>query len=202
MRDPGNETIEQMLERCRVAGGPDDRAMAELGRVLECYRPAIYRKCLATTGSRERAEELCQDTMEKAMMALPTYRGDAKFKSWIYGITVNLCRNASRKYTDLLTADGILEAESAESTVVKALSKHERLELLRRVREEVLTVEEQRVVWLRYELQLPIAQINEQMQLTGSGARGVLQTCKRRMRVAIRARLEEMGHGSSFLRTS
>jgi len=200
--EPSNTSVDQIVAWCRAAEGPDDHARRQLGRVLEAYRPAIYNKCLAMTGDRARAEDLCQDTMVTAMRRLPDFRGDSRFRTWIFGIAINVCRNANRKYHDLLTEDGVLEATSMERTIVNELSRAEREALMRDVRESVLTAEEQRVIYLRYDLQLSRRQIDETMNLTGSGSRAVIQRCQNRMRTELRSRLADMGHGTSFIRSS
>jgi len=190
-----------VLAKTRQGAPPDPRTRREIGRILEAYRPAIKRRGLLATGSAALAEELCQDVIETAWRKLPEFQGDSLFKTWIFGIARNVCRNARRKHRDFLTEDGVFELESPETSVLSSLRRHEREELIRAVTEAAMTTEEKRVIYLRYHAYLSIKDIDVEMALTGSGARGLLQRCKRRLAVEIRARLEEMGHGSSFLRT-
>lgn len=42
---------------------------------------------------REEALEAAQDTFLRAFRALPTFRGDAAFRTWLFGIALNVCRN-------------------------------------------------------------------------------------------------------------
>lgn len=176
-------------------------ASAELGRLVESYRPAIQAQCARWTGNEEDARELCQDAMEAAMRRLGTFRGEAKFRTWIFGIAFNLCRNHRRKLRDTLTKDGLLVKVDSAEGVHTELSRHQREQLVREVRASALTPEEARVFYLRYELQLSLDEITELMGLEcKSGARKFIQRCKPRLRRALLERLEELGHGTSYIR--
>ena len=64
-----------------------------------------------------------------------------------------------------------------------------------------LTSEEQEAVYLRYVEGMPQDAITEMLGLEGSGARGLLQRCRRKLGRELRDQLEQMGHGTSFIRT-
>ena len=62
---------------------------------------------------------------------------------------------------------------------------------------------EQEAVHLRYVEGLPQDRITEILGITqASGARGVLQTCRRALTRELRSALAELGHGTSFFRES
>jgi RNA polymerase sigma-70 factor (ECF subfamily) len=48
-------------------------------------------------GREEDARDVCQDTFLRAYRALPGFKGQAKFSSWLYRIALNLCRDWIRK---------------------------------------------------------------------------------------------------------
>jgi RNA polymerase sigma-70 factor (ECF subfamily) len=56
-------------------------------------RGAIYR----ILGSEEEARDLCQEAFLKAYRALPGFKGQARFSSWLYQIALNLCRDRMRR---------------------------------------------------------------------------------------------------------
>src|SRR6476661_3867349 len=45
----------------------------------------------------EDARDVCQETFLRAFRALPGFRGQAKFSSWLYRIALNLCRDWIRR---------------------------------------------------------------------------------------------------------
>ena len=64
--------------------------------VLRWERP-IYALAYRTIGREEDARDVCQETFLRAFRALPRFRGQAKFSSWIYRIALNLCRDWIRR---------------------------------------------------------------------------------------------------------
>ena len=74
--------------------GGDADSFNEL--VLRWERP-IYALAYRTIGREEDARDVCQETFLRAFRALPGFRGQAKFSSWLYRIALNLCRDWIRR---------------------------------------------------------------------------------------------------------
>lgn len=64
--------------------------------VLRWERP-IYALAYRTIGREDDARDIVQDTFLRAYRALPGFKGQAKFSSWLYRIALNLCRDWIRK---------------------------------------------------------------------------------------------------------
>ena len=64
--------------------------------ILRWERP-IYSLAYRTIGREEDARDVCQETFLRAFRALPGFRGQAKFSSWLYRIALNLCRDWMRR---------------------------------------------------------------------------------------------------------
>jgi RNA polymerase sigma-70 factor (ECF subfamily) len=64
--------------------------------ILRWERP-IYALAYRTIGREEDARDLVQETFLRAFRALPGFRGQAKFSSWLYRIALNLCRDWIRR---------------------------------------------------------------------------------------------------------
>ena len=64
--------------------------------VLRWERP-IYALAYRVIGRDEDARDVCQDTFLRAFRALPGFKGQAKFSSWLYRIALNLCRDWIRR---------------------------------------------------------------------------------------------------------
>ena len=77
----------------RSIGGDAD-SFNEL--ILRWERP-IYALVYRTIGREEDARDVCQETFLRAFRALPGFRGQAKFSSWLYRIALNLCRDWIRR---------------------------------------------------------------------------------------------------------
>src|SRR5918995_6438732 len=64
--------------------------------ILRWERP-IYALAYRVLGREEDARDVCQDTFLRAYRALPGFKGQAKFSSWLYRIALNLCRDWMRR---------------------------------------------------------------------------------------------------------
>lgn len=57
------------------------------------HRRAVYRLCYRYVHHHDDAADLTQDTFVRAWRALPTFRGQARFSTWLYRIAVNVSLN-------------------------------------------------------------------------------------------------------------
>ncbi len=99
MGDAGTETIvsatpvtdEELVTRA-TAG--DLESFNQL--VVRWERP-IYALAYRTLGREEDARDVVQEAFLRAFRGLKGFKGQAKFSSWLYRITLNLCRDWMRK---------------------------------------------------------------------------------------------------------
>jgi len=64
--------------------------------ILRWERP-IYALAYRVIGREEEARDVCQEAFLRAFRGLPGFKGQAKFSSWLYRITLNLCRDWIRR---------------------------------------------------------------------------------------------------------
>jgi RNA polymerase sigma-70 factor (ECF subfamily) len=83
----GQPPDEELVRRSQAG---DARAYGELVRR---YQDRIYSLCLRWLRSPDLAEELAQDTFVSAWRGIGSFRGEARFSTWIFRIAVNLCKN-------------------------------------------------------------------------------------------------------------
>lgn len=77
--------------------------------LITCYQRMIHSLTFRMTDSLADAEDLAQETFIQAFRQLSTYRGEARFSSWLYRIALNLCLNwkkREQRQQRLLTAWG------------------------------------------------------------------------------------------------
>src|ERR671925_1100829 len=84
-------TDEELVAR---AQGGDLESFNEL--IVRWERP-IYALAYRVIGKEEDARDVCQDAFLRAFRALPGFKGQAKFSSWLYRIALNLCRDWIRR---------------------------------------------------------------------------------------------------------
>jgi RNA polymerase sigma-70 factor, ECF subfamily len=97
----GSVTINPVDERALVARAAAGDAPA-FERLIELHGRRTYRMLVRIVGNPSDAEDVLQETLLKAWKALPRFRGDAQFATWLYRIAVNeanrrLAREARRR---------------------------------------------------------------------------------------------------------
>lgn len=92
-RQPMPLMLESEAELLRKAGRGDDEAFGRL--IQPCMDPA-YRLALRILGNAQDAEDAVQDALYKAWKALPRFRGEAKFSTWLYRILWRTCMDRTR----------------------------------------------------------------------------------------------------------
>ncbi|WP_347986626.1 RNA polymerase sigma factor [Methylomonas sp. AM2-LC] len=65
--------------------------------LLEHYYDLIYQIAYRFTGHTEDAEDITQEVCLGLANKILSYRGEAKFKTWLYSIVINTCLDAQRK---------------------------------------------------------------------------------------------------------
>lgn len=63
------------------------------GILYDRYASVVYNKCLGFIGSKEEAQDLTHDIFVKLFVKLKTFKGDAKFSTWMFAFTYNHCVN-------------------------------------------------------------------------------------------------------------
>lgn len=76
----------------RVKKGDADAFNDLMGR----YSRTIFNIGLQMLRDRDDASDMAQETMLKVYRALPRFRGDSTFSTWVYRIMVNTCRDFLR----------------------------------------------------------------------------------------------------------
>ena len=66
------------------------------GTLVRRYQDRVYRFILRMVGSRDEAFELTQEAFIKAYQALPSFRGQSAFYTWLYRITMNVAADRAR----------------------------------------------------------------------------------------------------------
>jgi len=71
--------------------------MADPGPLIEPHIPALRRYAFALLRDRDRADDLVQDTLERALSRWLLRRGDADVRAWLFTILRNLHVSAWRR---------------------------------------------------------------------------------------------------------
>lgn len=67
------------------------------GELVAIYQKQVYTVAYRFMGNHEDACDLAQEAFVRAFKAIGRFRGEASFKTWIYHIVANVCRDELRK---------------------------------------------------------------------------------------------------------
>jgi RNA polymerase sigma-70 factor, ECF subfamily len=195
--DPGL-TDEDLLRIARAAPGTE-RARAAASRLLGRYSGRVYGWCRRYVRDPDRAMDMAQEVLMNAYRALGDFEERAPVSAWLFVIARRQCIRAMRPR--LLTRDeGVtLEhlADPAPSPETRVERRDQRDHLLEVMRER-LDPHEQEAIWMRYVERAPVDEITRALGLrSASGARGLLQTARRKLRAALAADDLSSGGGRS-----
>jgi RNA polymerase sigma-70 factor, ECF subfamily len=69
------------------------RDEAAFNELMELYQRRVFLLAQRMLGRKAEAEELTQEVFVKVFRSIDSFRGDAKLATWIFRVTVNLCKN-------------------------------------------------------------------------------------------------------------
>ncbi len=88
---------------------------AAFDELVRRHEPKTYQQCLRILGSPEDAEDQAQGVFLKAYQALPGFRQDAMFSTWLYSIARNACLMRLRKrHLPTVPLDSPIECKDGE----------------------------------------------------------------------------------------
>lgn len=172
----------QLIQRCEAGEA------SAIDEFVHTYQLASYRLALSILDDPAEADEAAQDTLVIALDRLASYRGEAAFTTWLYALTLNLCRARLRKRRARQRLAGILQdvfrlhAETRRPEV-----EFQQIEANAAVWSAIrrLADQQREAIVLRYYHELPIADIS---QVTGVSERTVhnrLRSAHERLRILL-----------------
>jgi len=82
------ERVEPLRSRDLVQRARDGDRDA-FGELVRIHQHGVYTLAVRLVRDRDQASDVAQDAFVRAWRAMPEFRGDAKFSTWIHRITVN-----------------------------------------------------------------------------------------------------------------
>jgi RNA polymerase sigma-70 factor (ECF subfamily) len=127
------------------------------------------------------AEEATQEALLAALRALDTFHGASSLKTWLFSITVNICRTRLQRHKrhDQLQRilDGIFKRESISSVEDHAIQKESNEALWHAI--HAMNEKHRIPVVLRYYHDLPVTEIAQILQIPEGTVHSRLNTARR-----------------------
>ncbi|MYB93170.1 sigma-70 family RNA polymerase sigma factor [Candidatus Poribacteria bacterium] len=154
------------------------------------YQQKIYNLIYQRVGDRETAKDLCQEVFLKAWQALPRFKKQSGFYTWLYQIAVNCSIDFMRKRNKQIlfacealpqNGDDVLPMLQQQPSPCQILEKEELGHIIRKAVHQ-LPSEQRRAFRLRYFHELPIKKIASRLDKSESTIKTSLHHARQRLR--------------------
>lgn len=154
------------------------------GELVRLHQDEVFTLALRLVGNHELAADVAQEAFVRAWRAVPRFRGDARFSTWIHRITVNTAWTMRRR----AFRHAAVPLDEAEATVVDPRSAPEsageNIELRAHLRRALASLPEAQraVVVLKDVYGWSHHEIAEELGITVTAAKVRLHRARRRLR--------------------
>lgn len=155
--------------------------------LMRAHQEAVFRLCYLLLGDPDEADDVAQETFLRAWRHLRQFDPERPLRPWLLSIASNLASNRRRsagRYLAALTRVFRSEPASAVSTEERSARQMEAENLWKAVQR--LSAADQQIIYLRYFLELPVAETAQVMQVAEGTVKSRLNRALKRLRAVIR----------------
>lgn len=149
--------------------------------IVDKYQDIVFSIALKVLRNREEAEEMAQESFIKAYKSLGSFKGKAKFSTWIYRITYNTCISETRKKKHHFTStDDVQIKDEAEEMNLDGIPEENRAKYIQAALKK-LPEDEYTLVLLYYFEEQSIEDICKVTGLSESNAKVKLYRARKKL---------------------
>ena len=158
-------------------------AAPEFAAIYEEHSRAIYYLALRFLSDPQKAEDATHDVFLKAFRKMDQFRGEASWRTWLYRITINHCRNLQQAWHEryMLTTPDEAVWEHAPAATDSPLRVLETKELGQRIQKTLdgLSEEYRLLLLLVADEELSYEQVASLTNQTADAVRGKLHRARK-----------------------
>jgi RNA polymerase sigma-70 factor (ECF subfamily) len=167
----------RLIEQCRAG---DSSAVENF---VQTYQQDIYRLALSILDDSNEAEEATQEALLAALRSLDSFHGASSLKTWLFSITVNICRTRWQRQKRRERLKQILhrvfERSSSPSAEDNSIQNESREALWRAIHR--MDEKHYIAIVLRYYHDLSVAEIAHILQIPEGTVHSRLNTARKRL---------------------
>lgn len=166
-------------------------------QLVVAYRDQVFRLALRMCGSEADADEVAQEAFLSAWKALPNFRGESQFSTWLYQLTTHAAIDLMRREKRQIAAADITEVSAADPAP-SPQQQAEQSEQREIVRDAILQLapEQREVVVLRFMEELSYEEIGAVLKLPPGTVKSRLNRAKAQLKEILSKSGNLFGAGS------
>ena len=158
---------------------------------VDKYKDIVFSIAMKVLRNREDAEEMAQESFVKAFKSLHTFKGDAKFSTWLYRITYNNCISEVRKKKlKFVSTDDVQISDEPEEMNLDGIPAENRAKYVKEALEK-LPEDEYTLILLYYFEDKSIEEISGITKLSESNAKVKLFRARKKLYTILNEMLKE-----------
>jgi len=159
--------------------------------IVEKYQDVVFSIALKVLKNRDDAEEMAQESFIKAYKSLHTFKGKAKFSTWLYRITYNNCISEIRKRKIHFASTDDVEVRDDDSEInLDGIPEENRAKYVKAALDK-LPEEEYTLVLLYYFEDQSIDEISKVTGLSDSNTKVKLHRARKKLYTILNDMLKE-----------
>lgn len=151
------------------------------GILYDRYATIVYNKCLSFIGSKEEAQDVTHDIFVKLFVKLKSFKGEAKFSTWLYSFTYNHCVSYLQREIKGNKNTFSVEEENVEEKLTEEIDDAQIFELKAEKLNQALKVispNDRALLLMKYQDDLSIKEIAQLNELGESAVKMRLNRAK------------------------
>ena len=169
-----NELIEKLLK---------ENTTHLFAVLYDRYSTVVYNKCLSFVKSKEIAEDLTHDLFVQLFSTIKTFKGEAKFSTWLYTYTYNFCVNyvnrdkyqKNEKIIDNIESS-LIEVEEIDDALILEI-KASKLKLIL----NCIDPEDKMILLMKYQDDISIKELSILLKIGESAVKMRLNRAKKKV---------------------
>jgi len=168
------------------------------GALVEKYRVKMFNLAYSFTRNREAADDLAQEVFIKAYTALPKFKFQSAFSTWLYRIAVNASKDYLRRESKVSkisledSSQGALAQEDATAELDEAREQEKRKKLVHKALES-LPEKYRSIIMLRDIQGFPYGEIGEILNISPGTVDSRLHRARKQLRKKVHQLSSRLG---------
>ena len=163
---------------------------AAFSQLVWRYQPQMQRLAERVTGQEDLAQELVQESFLQAYLSLEKLQNPTRFKSWLYGIVLNVCRNNWRRQKVLSFSLETMVGDPADRSTLLAddsldpqqIAEQEETRAFLQAAVDTLSHKNRSATTLFYHDQLSLREVADRLDISVNAVKGRLYKARHQLR--------------------